>query len=197
LSQKATLRSRVYSTYLCTRGEKQRISKQALKRVVRKRIIMAGNIAKITAINFDGVPTDLVNDCSQYIIRVINEAGYGDNVRIRGVAASAMEQDGTISSASAKPTTAGDTDIAQSSNATRDTETDVSDDDVVFVRASPPPAARVVVPVEIDGSGREDSNDTGGSSGSTSDSSESSSDSSSGEESDDESAPGGGSPKYR
>jgi hypothetical protein len=192
----------VYSTYLCTRGERQRIFKQALERLVRESIIMAGNIAKITAINFDGVPTDLVNDCSQYIIRVINEAGYGDNVRIRGVAASAMEQDGTISSASAKPTTAGDTDNAQSSSTTRDTETDVSDDDVVFVRASPPPAARVVVPVEIDGSGREDSgredsNDTSGSSGSTSDSSESSSDSSSGEDSNDESAPGGGSPKYR
>jgi hypothetical protein len=194
------LRFIVYSTYPCTRGEKNKL-KQALKRSSgENKIIMAGNIAKITAINFDGVPTDLVNDCSQYVIRVINEAGYGDNVRIRGVAASALEQDGTVSSASTKPATAGGADTVQGGGAVEEMEADGSDDDdVVFVRASPPPAARVVVPVEIDGdgSGREDANETGSSSDSTSNSSESSSSSSSDEGSDAESAPGDGSPKYR
>ena len=188
----------MYSTYPCTRGEKKKIETSFEKSSEGNKIIMAGNIAKITAINFDGVPTDLVNDCSQYVIRVINEAGYGDNVRIRGVAASALEQDGTVSSASSRPAAAGGADTAQGSSTTGGMEVDGDDDDdVIFVRASPPPAARVVVPVEIDGdgSGREDANETGSSSDSTSSSSESSS--SSDEGSDAESAPGDGSPKYR
>jgi hypothetical protein len=150
---------------------------------------MAGNVAKITAINFDGVPTDLVNDCLQYVIRVINEAGYGDNVRIRGVAASALEQDGTVTSASSK-TTAVASGPTQNSDSPKDMEVDDSDDDVVFVRASPPPAARVVVPVEIhDGGSGENESSTSGSSSGSSDSSD--------EGSDDEAASGAESPKYR
>ena len=91
---------------------------------------MAGDIARITSINFDGVPTALVENCAAYVIQTVNQAGYGDNVRISGVAASALVQDRTVTS-----------------GVTSDASDD-SDDDVIYMGSSPAPAARAESPVE-------------------------------------------------
>jgi len=99
---------------------------------------MAGDTARITSINFDGVLTALVENCAAYVIQTVTQAGYGDNVRISGVTASALVQDGTVTS-----------------GATSD-----SDDDVMYMGSSPAPAARAAVPVEareVDGEGDNES----------------------------------------
>ena len=88
---------------------------------------MAGDIARITSINFDGVPTALVEDCAAYVVQRVNQAGYGDNVRISGVAASVLVQDRTVTSG---------------------VTSDDSDDDVIYLGSSPAPADRAESPVE-------------------------------------------------
>ena len=88
---------------------------------------MAGDIARITSINFDGVPTALVEDCAAYIVQRVNQAGYGDNVRISGVAASLLVQDHTVTSG---------------------LTSEDSDDDVIYLGSSPAPADRAESPVE-------------------------------------------------
>lgn len=110
---------------------------------------MAGNIARITSISFDGVPTELVDNCSEYVRRIVNEAGYGDNVRIGGVVASAMVQDTSVTSASVN-----------------DVVSD-SDDDIIYVGYSPAPAAVVAAPAAIHEGRSSSSDSTSGSSSSS------------------------------
>jgi uncharacterized membrane protein YgcG len=60
---------------------------------------MAGPIARITFIVFEGCPTSLVNNCTNHIVRVVTEAGYGDNVSVSGVRVTDMSgQGGTVTS---------------------------------------------------------------------------------------------------
>ncbi len=48
---------------------------------------------------FEGCPTALVNNCTDHIVRVVTEAGYGDNVSVSGVRVTDLSgQDGTVTS---------------------------------------------------------------------------------------------------
>jgi hypothetical protein len=60
---------------------------------------MAGPMVRITFVVFKGCPTSLVNNCTDHIVRVVTEAGYGDNVSVSGVRVTDMSgQDRTITS---------------------------------------------------------------------------------------------------